>query len=156
MLQWRRDNVFMLLSKGYSQIDIARKLQVSKQLVHLDVNYWRKEAKEAISNSLTERLPLELSKSLQLVTDIKLQAIQLAEEASKDKDRRLQLMALELARDCALTCVDLTCHDNIMVKAMEIADDAKRRLDDVKAVGQNSSSETERTAATDSEATAVF
>ncbi len=56
-LQWRRSKVIELRSRGLSQIEIARELQVSEALISSDIAYLRNEAKESIKEYTTEYLP---------------------------------------------------------------------------------------------------
>ncbi len=47
-LQWRRDKVQELCSKGYSQRAISQTLQVGLSTVNRDISYLRNEAKTNI------------------------------------------------------------------------------------------------------------
>lgn len=44
-VQWRRDNVQELCSKGYSQREISQVLQVGLATVNRDISYLRNQAK---------------------------------------------------------------------------------------------------------------
>ena len=44
-------------ARGLSQTEIARELQVSKASISLDMQYLRRQAKEAIREYVTEHLP---------------------------------------------------------------------------------------------------
>jgi transcriptional regulator len=46
-----------LRARGLSQTEIARELQVSKASISLDMQYLRRQAKEAIREYVTEHLP---------------------------------------------------------------------------------------------------
>jgi DNA-binding NarL/FixJ family response regulator len=47
-LQWRRSKVIELRSRGLSQIEIARELQVSEASISSDIQYLREQAKGTI------------------------------------------------------------------------------------------------------------
>ena len=43
-IEWRRSKVLELTSEGYSQMEIAQKLQIGKSVVNRDILYLRKQA----------------------------------------------------------------------------------------------------------------
>jgi Trp operon repressor len=59
-LQWRRDKVQELCSKGYSQREISQILQVGLANVNRDIFYLRSQAKANIKRYIDERLRLYL------------------------------------------------------------------------------------------------
>ncbi|MFL6346681.1 MAG: hypothetical protein ACJ72X_00090 [Nitrososphaeraceae archaeon] len=61
-VQWRRDKVQDLCSKGYTQREISQILQVGLATVNRDVSYLRNEAKHNIKRYIDERLPEEYEK----------------------------------------------------------------------------------------------
>ena len=67
-LQWRRSKVIELRSRGMSQIEIARELQVSEASISSDVQYLRSQAKESIKEYVTEHLPEQYQVCLTALT----------------------------------------------------------------------------------------
>jgi hypothetical protein len=63
-VEWRRNKVLELLSKGDSQLDIAKTLQVDLSVVSRDVYFLRQQAKSNIKRYIHERLPEEYEKCL--------------------------------------------------------------------------------------------
>jgi transposase len=63
-IEWRRDKVQELCSKGYSQREISQVLQVGLAIVNRDISYLRNQAKANIKRYIDERLPEEYEKSL--------------------------------------------------------------------------------------------
>jgi Trp operon repressor len=63
-IQWRRDKVQELYSKGYSQREISRMLQVGLATINRDISYLRNQAKANIKRYIDERLPEEYEKCL--------------------------------------------------------------------------------------------
>jgi hypothetical protein len=63
-IQWRRDKVQELCSKGYSQRDTSQVLQVGLATVNRDILYMRNQAKTNIKRYIDERLPEEYEKCL--------------------------------------------------------------------------------------------
>jgi Trp operon repressor len=59
-VQWRRDKVQELCSKGYSQREISQVLQVGLATVNRDVVYLRQQAKTNIKKYIDERLPEDM------------------------------------------------------------------------------------------------
>ena len=63
-VQWRRDKVQELCSKGYSQREISQILQVGLATVNRDISYLRNQTKTNIKKYIDERLPEEYEKCL--------------------------------------------------------------------------------------------
>jgi hypothetical protein len=69
-VEWRRTKVIELLSKGNSQSDIAKTLQVDLSIISRDVYFLRQQAKDNIKRYIDERLPEEYEKCLVGLTAI--------------------------------------------------------------------------------------
>jgi Trp operon repressor len=63
-VQWRRDKVQELCSKGYSQRETSQRLKVGLATVSRDISYLRHQAKDNIKRYIDERLPEEYGKCL--------------------------------------------------------------------------------------------
>jgi hypothetical protein len=63
-VQWRRDKVQELCTKGYSQREISQTLQIGLATVNRDVSYLSNQAKTNIKRYIEERLPEEYEKCL--------------------------------------------------------------------------------------------
>ena len=61
-LQWRRDKVQELCSKGYSQREISQTLQIGLAIVNRDIAYLRNQARTNIK--IDQRLPEEYAVGL--------------------------------------------------------------------------------------------
>jgi Trp operon repressor len=69
-VEWRRTKVIELLSKGNSQSDIAKTLQVDLSIICRNVYFLRQQAKDNIKRYIDERLPEEYEKCLVGLTAI--------------------------------------------------------------------------------------
>jgi hypothetical protein len=96
-VQWRRDKVQELCSKGYSQREISQVLQVGLATVNRDVSYMRDQAKSNIKRYIDERLPDEYDKCLVRLNAITREALNTAEQT---EDKREKIQALSLAKEC--------------------------------------------------------
>src|ERR671932_667182 len=103
-VQWRRDKVQELCSKGYSQRKISQVLQVGLATVNGDISYLRNQAKTNIKKYIDERLPEEYEKCLVGLTAITKEAWNTAQHV---EDNREKIQALSLAKDCYLMKLDL-------------------------------------------------
>ena len=63
-VQWRRDKVQELCSKGYRQREISQVLQVGLATVNRDISYLRSQARASIKRYIDEQLPEEYEKCL--------------------------------------------------------------------------------------------
>src|SRR5918912_333441 len=96
-VQWRRDKVQELCSKGYSQREISQILQVGLATANRDILYLRNQAKSNIKRYIDERLPEEYEKCLVGLTAILREAWNTAQNT---EDKREKIQALSLAKEC--------------------------------------------------------
>src|SRR5919197_404411 len=95
-VQWRRDKVQELCSKGYSQREISQILQVGLATVNRDISYLRNQTKTNIKKYIDERLPEEYEKCLVGLTAITKEAWNTAQDT---EDNREKMQALSLAKE---------------------------------------------------------
>jgi transposase len=58
-IEWRRSKVLELISEGYSQREIAQKLQIGKSVVNRDILFLRKQARENLQYHIHDKIPEE-------------------------------------------------------------------------------------------------
>ena len=117
-VEWRRRQVFELSSKGLSQVEIARKLQIHESTISRDIDYLKEQSKENIRKYLEERLPEEYEKCLVGLTAIQREAWSAAE---KTQDTREKIQALSLAKDCYGMKLELLTNATVVDDAMRFA-----------------------------------
>jgi hypothetical protein len=103
-IEWRRSKVIELRSRGLSQIEIAHELQVSKQLISLDMQYLRNRAKESIKEYVTGHLPEQYQVCLNALDTVLKHAFEILETS---EDNREKLQAMELFKDTHLIKLEL-------------------------------------------------
>ena len=92
-VEWRRNKVLELLSKGDSQSEIAKTLQVDISIISRDVYFLRQQAKSNIKRYIDERLPEEYEKCLVGLTAITEEAWNTAQQ-TEDKREKIQVLSL--------------------------------------------------------------
>ena len=103
-LEWRRSKVIEMRSRGFSQIEIAHELQVSKASISSDVQYLRSQAKESIRQYVIEHLPEQYQVCLSALDTILKHAYKILETSD---DNREKLQAMELFKDTHLVKLEL-------------------------------------------------
>src|ERR671938_1646122 len=114
-VEWRRTKVLELLSKGDSQSDIAKTLQVDLSVISRDVYFLRQQAKHNIKRYIDERLPEEYEKCLVGLNMIKKEAWTLAQNT---EDKREKIQALLLAKECYSMKLDLLTNATVVNDAI--------------------------------------
>src|ERR1041385_2421257 len=114
-LQWRRDKVQELCSKGYSQREISQTLQVGLATVNRDISYLRNQAKANIKRYIDKRLPEEYEKCLVGLTAITKEAWNTAHNT---EDKREKIQALSLAKECYSMKLDLLTNATVVDDAI--------------------------------------
>jgi hypothetical protein len=103
-IQWRRDKVQELCSKGHSQREISQTLQVGLATINRDKSYLRNQAKTNIKKQIDEKLPEEYEKCLVGLNAITKEAWNAPQNT---EDRREKIQALSLAKECYSMKLDL-------------------------------------------------
>ena len=95
-VEWRRAKVLELLSKGDSQSEIAKTLQVDLSIISRDLYFLRQQAKENIKRYIDERLPEKYEKCLVGLNAITKEAWNTTQQ-TEDKREKIQTTKYELA-----------------------------------------------------------
>jgi predicted transcriptional regulator len=114
-LEWRRDKVQELSSKGHSQREIAKILQVGLGSVNRDLTFIREQAKNNIKRYIDERLPEEYEKCMVGLNSILREAWNTSEQT---EDRRERIQALSLAKECYGMKLDLLTNATVVDDAI--------------------------------------
>src|SRR5919199_4103086 len=103
-IEWRRDKVQELCSKGYSQREMSQVLQVGLATVNRDISYLRNQAKANIKKYIDERLPEEYEKCLIGLNMITKEAWKIEQQTEHNREN---IQALSLAKECYSMEMDL-------------------------------------------------
>jgi hypothetical protein len=114
-VEWRRTKVLELLSKGDSQSDIAKLLQVDLSIISRDVYFLRQQAKHNIKRYIDERLPEEYEKCLVGLNAITKEAWNTVQNT---EDKREKIQALSLAKECYSMRLDLLTNATVVDDAI--------------------------------------
>jgi transcriptional regulator len=96
--------VVEMRTRGMSQTEIARELQVSEASISLNMQYLRNQAKESIKEYVTEHLPEQYQICLMALDTILKHAYEILETSD---DNRAKLQAMELFKDTHLIKLEL-------------------------------------------------
>jgi predicted transcriptional regulator len=125
-VQWRREKVQELCSKGYSQREISQILQVGLATVNRDVSYLRNQAKTNIKRYIDERLPEEYEKCLVGLTAITREAWKTEQDT---EDKREKIQALSLAKECYSMKLELLTNATVVDDAIRfVSQKSKEKL----------------------------
>src|ERR671937_96837 len=122
-IQWRRDKVQELCSKGYNQREISQVLQVGLATVNRDIAYLRNQAKANIKKYIDERLPEEYEKCLVGLNAITKEAWNTSEQT---EDKREKIQALSLAKECYSMKLDLLTNATVVEDAIRFVSDRSK------------------------------
>ena len=117
-VEWRRHQVLELSSKGYSQSEIARTLQIDRSIISRDVAILREQSKQNIKKYIDERLPEEYEKCLVGISSI----LKEAWNTANSQDGKDKLHALSLAKDCYSMKLELLTNATIVEDALKFVD----------------------------------
>jgi hypothetical protein len=118
--EWRRNQVLELSSKGLTQSDIAKILQISISTISRDLYFLREQAKDNLKKYIDERLPAEYEKSLVGLASILKEAWI---TAAKTEDKREKLQALSLAKECYSMKLELLTNATVVDDAIRFVNE---------------------------------
>jgi predicted transcriptional regulator len=121
-VEWRRRQVFELSSKGQSQTEIARTLQISESTISRDLDYLREQSKTNIRKYIDEWLPEEYEKCMVDLTAILREAWNTAQST---EDKREKIQALSLAKECYSMKLDLLTNATVVDDAIRFVSSNK-------------------------------
>ncbi len=122
-VEWRRDKIQELCSKGYSQREISQTLQVGLATVNRDISYLRSQAKANIKRYIDERLPEEYEKCLVGLNAITKEAWNTSQQT---EDKREKLQALSLAKECYSMKLELLTNAKVVDDAIRFVSDRSK------------------------------
>ena len=128
-VEWRRRQVFELSSKGYSQVEIARRLQIHESTISRDLDIIRERSKENIRKYIEERLPEEYEKCLVGLTAIQREAWNAAEHT---QDVREKMQALSLAKECYGMKLELLTNATVVDDAIRFVGIKAKKVEESK------------------------
>ena len=128
-IEWRRSQIFELSSKGHSQSEIARILQIDKSIISRDSSYLREQSKQNIRKYIDERLPEEYEKCLVGISSNLKEAWNTVKES---QDKREKIQALSLAKECYGMKLELLTNATVVDEAIRFVSAHKSQGSDMK------------------------
>ena len=139
-IDWRRVKVLELSSQGYSQIEIAKNLQIDKSVVSRDMSFLRQQAQENLKLHIQNKLPEEYQNcmtGINQVLKICWEIVNKSRNVSNDDnnsqtvtmtDNKTVLQALALINDCNKYKMDLTTNGVVITDATKFVQTNKEKL----------------------------
>jgi predicted transcriptional regulator len=126
LLTMRREQVFLLSSRGYRQAAIANRIGISQPLVNLDLQYLKGVAKAALKEWLSSRLPVIISETLEGVSDCIRMAHQMLSDPNVGHHDRIHLIAL--IGDLQKRKLSMAANAEIIGDSLEMIEDIKKQI----------------------------
>ena len=115
-IRWRRGKVLELSSQGFSQEEIAMKLQISHGTVFNDLRSLRQQAQDNLQKHIHEVVPMEYQKCM---TGMKSNLKETFEIANSVTDPRIKLQARAIVSDCYKFILDMSTNAGIVSNALK-------------------------------------
>lgn len=142
-IEWRRNQVLELSSKGHSGTEIAKILQVDRSLVSRDMIFLRQKAQENLRSHIQDNLPEEYQRCLTGMNQVLKLSWQIANNNNRRQngqdhndsnntitigDDRTRLQALSLINDCYKYIMDLTTNGVVITDAIRFVQTNREKL----------------------------
>jgi transcriptional regulator len=124
-LDWRRSQVLELDSQGYTQREIASRLQVDLAAVNRDISFLRHKAQVSLQKHIHETVPEEYQKCMVGMKSILKKTLEIAETVT---DPRVKLQAHAVANDCYKFILDMSTNAGVVSDALKYVIQQKEQL----------------------------
>ena len=132
-IEWRRTKVLELSSQGYSQHEIASKLQIAKGTVNSDLLFLRRQAQENLQKHIHEVVPEEYQKCMVGMKRNLKQTLEIGEAAL---DPKIKLEARRIANDCYRYIMDLCTNAGIVSDALKFVTQKQEQIDTLQKIDE--------------------
>ena len=131
-----------LSSQGFSDREIATKLQVSSLTIYRDLRYLRKQAQDNLQKHIHEVVPEEYQKCM---AGMKSNLKETLDIANSVTDPRVKLQARAIVNDCYKFILDMTTNAGILSDALKYVTEQKGRVNSLQKLDEQLEEEGETT-----------
>ena len=124
-IEWRKSQVLELSSQGYTEREIATRLQVHCTTVHRDIASLNKQARENLQHHIHETIPAEYQKAMNSLNQILRMSWSIA---NKTEDEKTKLQALALINDVNKYRTELVTNGVIVNDALHVVQSKMEHL----------------------------
>lgn len=130
LTEWRKDKVFTLWSKGWTQTRIANELQCAQSTVSEDLAFIFKQTEDNLANHLSEGIPRQWAQCLQGLKTIMSEGWNIYDSISTDNTVRItdKTTVLALIKDCYKHMLDLNADSTIVSECILFSKRANNKL----------------------------
>jgi hypothetical protein len=116
-IEWRKSQVLELSSQGYTEREIASRLEVHCTTVHRDIAFLNKQARENLQHHIHETIPAEYQKAMNSLNQVLRMSWSIV---SKTEDEKTRLQALTLINDVNKYRTELVTNGVIVHDSLQI------------------------------------
>ena len=116
-IEWRKSQVLELSSQGYTEREIASRLQVHCTTVHRDIASLNKQARENLQHHIHETIPAEYQKAMNSLNQVLRMTWFIA---NKTEDEKTRLQALTLINDVNKYRTELVTNGVIVHDSLQV------------------------------------
>jgi hypothetical protein len=125
LMEWRRDKVIMLSSRGLTQSEIARVLHVERSLISRDITYIRQQAAEHLKTHIQHRMPEEYHRVEVSIKQVLMKAWEIVDNTT---DERIKLQALSLIKECDANRLEMITNGTVVSDALKYVNGKVEKL----------------------------
>ena len=127
---WRKDQVFTLWSKGWSQNRIAQELKCDKSTISRDLDSLMKQTEDNLANHLQEGIPRQWAQCLQGLKTIMVEGWNIYDSISHIEDTKItdKTNVLALIKDCYKHMLVLNADSTIVSECINFSKRANSKL----------------------------
>ena len=127
-IEWRRGKVLELSSQGFSQNEIAMKLQIAHGTVCNDLRSLRQQAQDNLQKHIHEVVPEEYQKCM---AGMKSNLKETLEIANTVTDPRVKLQARAIVSDCYKFILDMSTNAGVVSDALKYVTHQKEQVNEL-------------------------
>ena len=141
-IEWRRGKVLELSSQGFSQNEIAMKLQIAHGTVCNDLRSLRQQAQDNLQKHIHEVVPEEYQKCM---AGMKSNLKETLEIANTVTDPRVKLQARAIVSDCYKFILDMSTNAGVVSDALKYVTQKTEQVNELQKLDEQIEEEEEAT-----------
>lgn len=125
-IDWRRSRTLELASQGYTEREIASRLQVNCATTHRDLAFLRKQAQQNLEHHIHQVIPEMYQRG---ITGMQLNLKRALEIGESSSDPKVKLDSIRIANDCHRFIMDLCTNASVVNDALKFVTHQQEQID---------------------------
>lgn len=126
----RRERVFVMVSKGFNETEIAKQLNVDQSTICRDLKSIKKQSQKMIESIVQDLLPYELIKSLISIEQIIKKCWKIYDDTSGQWTNKNKMDSLKLIKEANITKNEILLQGPLSLRAQQVEEQVRQLIEE--------------------------